>query len=520
MTVFFALLSVVYLTFVFVLVESVRMQGARAQCEHIAQMGNYSLFSEYEKKLLTDFDLFGLDGSYGTGDFHIDRVNEHLMEFLEKNAQPTDGILRQLCFDPWKLQLQDGEVTAYTLLTDRKGEGFYQQAVAYMRKTAITGVGWKLLRWYQLAKDEEEKQEIYERERLSADKELEELEAAQKELEEEKKQQAEDEEKENGREDFEEQTVHENNTPGESGNDRESSGIKDPVPALRKLRRKDILSILCPDAAISNAYVIRSQLPSRRFIKKGTLPVVKTYSGTLNNLFFKEYLLDHFTSFLGEEKEGALKYELEYILCGKKEDRKNLKGTASRLLLLREGSNYLYCSSDEGMSSTAGGLAAILIGWTQIPALTAVLKHILLIGWAYAESLLDVRALMSGGKVEVLKDESTWKLGIEDLASINELLAADAGSQESGLDYRGYLRLLLYLQPVSQQKKRGLDLVELRVSAGEGLEQFRADHCITAIRCSSTWNIPPLFSAAAGAWLGAAGIQTGKEVRSAFAYLH
>ena len=34
-----------------------------------------------------------------------------------------------------------------------------------------------------------------------------------------------------------------------------------------------------------------------------------------------------------EEKETALSYELEYLLCGKESDEKNLKATVNKLLL-------------------------------------------------------------------------------------------------------------------------------------------------------------------------------------------
>ncbi len=534
-TVFFTLMSVLYLALLFILIESVRMQGARAHTEQIARMGNCSLFSEYEQKLLADFDVLGLDGSYGTGDFHIDRINERLTAFLEKNADPNDGLVKSLCFEPWKIKLTDSTVTDYSLLSDGKGEAFYQQAVAYMRTTAITQVGWKLLRWYRLAQKEEEKQEIYEQEKLSADKELEDLEQQEKECREELERR-ENEDAEGQPQSGPDMADTAQNEPGTSdavqgGSDTADSGkntagpaaqagmrIENPIPALQKLRRKDLLTILCPGQEISSGSVRRGELTSGRFTRKGTMPVERTFSGPLNDLFFKEYLLDHFTCFREEEKEGDLKYELEYLLGGKKEDRKNLKAAAYRLLLLREGSNYLYCSSDEGMSAAAGGLAMLLIGWTQIPELTAVLKHLLLLGWAYAESLLDVRAVMSGGRVEVLKDETTWNLKLEDLAHINELLEQNAGNQKSGLTYRGYLRLLLYLQPVSEQKKRAVDLVELRVKAGDGLEEFRADYCVTGIRAETEWMIPPMFSSVTGALLGTGAGMTTKEVHSTFSY--
>ena len=50
-----------------------------------------------------------------------------------------------------------------------------------------------------------------------------------------------------------------------------------------------------------------------------------------------------------EEKETALSYELEYLLCGKESDEKNLKATVNKLLLLREGVNFVYILADGEM---------------------------------------------------------------------------------------------------------------------------------------------------------------------------
>ena len=45
--------------------------------------------------------------------------------------------------------------------------------------------------------------------------------------------------------------------------------------------------------------------------------------------------------------DGRLRYQQEYILCGKESDRENLEGTAARLILIREASNCGYLFSDE-----------------------------------------------------------------------------------------------------------------------------------------------------------------------------
>ena len=514
LTVFFTLLSAIFISVFFVLLESVRFQGARAQTQHNTEMGMYSVFGEYEKKLLTDYEVFAVDGAYGSGDFSIRRVEDHYKNYMEKNASPNADGLASLCFDPWQVSLTDVSVKEYALLSDNGGEQFYQQVVGYMRKTAIMGITGKLVNYLKNAKDTEEKQAAYEKEKNSLDKELEELEKAREENEKKQKEANEGGGGQGGTDAQQENTalVPAQQLPAEQVK------VKNPIPAIRKLRRKSILKITCGDQEISDAGVARKDLSSKRKLKSGDMKVPKRYGGVLNDLIFSEYLLGRFSCFTDKTKEGKLKYEIEYLLGGKTTDRKNLQAAITKVLLVRETANYLYASGDEVMSSETGALAAVLIGWTGIPALVALMKHALLLAWSYGESLLDVRGLMEGGKIALWKDSSTWKLKLENLAQINEILDKGGSKQGDGLNYRGYLRILLYLQNVSALKKRALDLVELRVAMGEGLSGFQVDHCVVGIKAETKWNIPALFSRVSAAFSGTGSAAGQMQVRSGFIY--
>ena len=159
MTVMFALLTTAFLGLMFLLIDSVRYRGLYAVAAWVTDMGNHSVFGEFEKKLLTDFDLFALDGAYGTGDFSIARVEGRLDEFVTLNTEPTASGLGIFCFDPWQLKASDVKITGHTLLSDGGGEALYQEAVAFMHKTAIMNVTGKLINLYQDAQDAEEKKE-------------------------------------------------------------------------------------------------------------------------------------------------------------------------------------------------------------------------------------------------------------------------------------------------------------------------------------------------------------------------
>ncbi len=115
-------------------------------------------------------------------------------------------------------------------------------------------------------------------------------------------------------------------------------------------------------------------------------------------------------------------YELEYILYGKNSDEKNLKEATKAILLMREGANFAYLCSNARRTEEAGAMAAVLAGAIPIPGLVAVLTYALLFVWAYAESILDTRILMTGGKLPVWKDDTSWHLDLEDIPEILNIL--------------------------------------------------------------------------------------------------
>ncbi|MDD2957338.1 MAG: DUF5702 domain-containing protein [Lachnospiraceae bacterium] len=511
-TVFLSLISILFLSLICTAIESARFQGARAQTANIADMGNYSVFGEYEKKLLEKYEVFSVDGSYGSGDFAIGRVNSRLQTFFSRNTQPKNGIVTGLCFDPWSLKLTNSKITEYALLTDNNGEAFYQQAVAFMKETAATNIVGKLYEYHHDAQTAKSKQEEYERTKNSSDQEMKALEAqeaARKQELEAKRQQ-------------ELQAQQEAAQRGEliviDPSPVEEVKKENPLKALNRLRRKSIFQIVCGNNAVSEKTASKKDLCFRHSIKKGKMEINRKNSGLTSDLLFREYLLDHFPNYLSKEKETGLDYQLEYILGGKLSDSKNLKSVINQLLLMREGLNYLYCVGNSQMNAEAGGLASLLIGWTGMPALIAIMKHALLLGWSYGESLMDVRTLLDGGKIPLLKTETTWAIRLDNLARINELLDAGGSHRQEGLTYKDYLRLLLNLHSMKDQKKRALDLIELNIKNISGLSQFRADHCIVGMKTESEWTIPPVFSRAARVFLGTAATSSEVTVKSGFAY--
>ncbi len=508
-TVFFTMLSVLYLGVIFALIESVRFQGARVQSACIVDMGNTSVFGEYEKKLLEDYEIFALDGAYGSGDFSVGRVEDRMTGYMKRSAE-SSSLAGIFLFDPWGSSIDSVNVEKYTLLTDENGEAFYQEAVAYMRQTAIMQVSADLISFYRDAEDAEEKQKTFEEHKSGSDEAMEQVEQAEKERREELEETA------SSSDELADGLIEEENAqPAVEGPEMEN-----PLPALARIARQDILSLTCPGKTISEGRAGAFELAFSRWgRKKGNLPVRKVNSGLLSDLVFREYLLDHFPDWSQSAESGDLRYGIEYIICGHKSDRENLKGTVRRLLLIREGCNYAYAAADAGMNAKCGEAAALIIGWLGIPVLTTAVQHALLLGWSYGESLLDVRTLMDGGNVPLMKHAGEWELGLDKLADLEGLLRQGRSSRERGLSYRGYLRILLNLQWIATQKKRGLDLLEMYIRKTPGLSNFRADYCIVEIRDKAEFTVPELFGRVSRLWLGRGSDTLTLSIKGGYSYM-
>ena len=124
-TVFLTLILSLLLSLICASIESVRMASARTQILNGMDIGLYSLFGQYDKELLADYDLFALDGSRGSGQLDLAAVCDELEAYM-------NPVLKQ---NSQKLTLCQSGLTGYRLLTDQKGEAFYQQIVGYMQET-------------------------------------------------------------------------------------------------------------------------------------------------------------------------------------------------------------------------------------------------------------------------------------------------------------------------------------------------------------------------------------------------
>lgn len=489
-TVFFSLTGILFLSLVCTIAESGRIQGAKTQTANIMGMGNFSVMSEFEPELLEKYEIFALDGAYGSGSFSISQAEKKLEEYLLLNTSPQKEGLGRLCFDPWNLRLKEQKIGSYALLTDEKGEAFYQQAVAFMTENMEYFVMDQLLTY----KNQSQYVQNYQRRYEAA---IEENSGRLSGLEEQKQEKLEE---------IESEKQEEGNSAQVQAA-QQAQTIQNPLTVIAKLRRKSTLELVTGGKTVSDKR-LSGQRPSKSSLKKGSLKLPKEQSGTTANILFREYLMQYFSSYTDQETTRPLEYQAEYLIAGKDTDEANLKYVVNRLLLLREGFNYLYCLGNAQISAQANALAVSLTGFLGIPALTAATGQAIMLAWAYGESLIDVRTLLDGGKVPLNKSAQTWSLSLENLAQIAQILQGGAVRKDDGLDYEEYLRILLHLGIVSNQKMRGLDLIQMELQNSSGMSKFQVQNCIVGIKSSAVWECAPVFFRIPMRFLGMAGQKT------------
>ncbi len=469
-TVFLALILSLLLSLVATSIQSVQAAAARTQILNSMDIGLYSLFGQYDRFLLKNYDLFFLDGTQGGTELNLAAVYDNLESYMKP-------VLKQ---NSQKLTLHQGGFTGYRLATDEDGEVFYQQAVTYMKDTLGSQGVQSLLKRY---KKKEQKVKQAEKDGKQAEEgntlqnyDSEMNSAAQK------SQEAEEASKNENAGDFGDGTSGKLFSDGET-----KPQVVNPIPIIQRIRKMGLLDLIVPASkGISDREVNRSELLSGRSAEQGmAMPqsVGKDNSGS-SKILFQEYLMDHLGNYISPSKAG-LRYQLEYLLAGKKSDQENLKAVANRLLLIREGINVSCLMADAGKRAQIQALALAIASGFLIPPAAVIIEAALILCWSFAESILDLREMFHGGKVALTKTAATWQLSLENLPNLLEGLDSQRRDQEGGMSYEDYLQVLLLSKSKTDKLTRGMDMIEAEIRSTAGKENFRLDCCIEAIEASA-----------------------------------
>ncbi|ETP72223.1 hypothetical protein UYO_1824 [Lachnospiraceae bacterium JC7] len=185
---------------------------------------------------------------------------------------------------------------------------------------------------------------------------------------------------------------------------------------------------------------------------------------------------------------GNTGLEIEYLIGGEESDYENLSEFVTKLVTLREGLNLIYLYTDTAKRNEARAFVTSFLCVTANPALISVFTFFVLGIWAMAQSIKDVKTLLSNGKVPVFHDSESWSMDIGGLLDFGSSRSIEADSDcKRGLSYRDYLRTFLLGQGILDQStinKRMLSRIEKNIQCiGKDPEtSFSMDECLYALR--------------------------------------
>ena len=444
-TVFLTLSLTLILSLVFTVIEGARISAIRMKFECVADIGMNSILAEYHRELLEQYDLLFVDMSYGGSRADIGNTEAHLKNYIQRNLQPESGGNYSGVRDFLAMEAGKTDIGKYSIASDEQGRVLKRQITDYMADYPLgalldqINLGVSQVEQYGLeTKDPEGERSKYEAQ-------IQEIGLPQQEVEE---------------------GVYEEvplNNPADAANSTRSSGV---------------LNLVLEDSSqVSAVKVSLDDYISHRPLIQGTgmCADAAAVSGEPNELVFEAYLFEK-CGYYGQELDKSLmKYQIEYILAGKDTDWQNLEYVAKRLLRWREVANFLYLLTDAAKIAAAEALALSLTAVCMCPELAEPVKYTILLAWAYVESLQDVKTLLAGGRVPIVKTASDWKTGIESLTNVRGSLTQESGGR--GLNYKEYLQIMLFFEKQGQRTFRAMDIMEMDIRKTAGNAGFRMDAC-------------------------------------------
>lgn len=435
-TVFYTLVISVCLSLILTMIYGVRESCMRLKVIETTDTAMRSVFAEYQKDLWKRYNLLFVDATYGYEMDSVFLTEEHFVETANENLDEK-GIIFLNGADLLKLSCVNAETNRIRFATDNNFQELKRQAVRCMKYR----YGIKYL------------------EEVSAMcKEAEELGLL---------------DEEEGIESINNLVMDEEYT--------ECPVIKDWVAAEKDIVKDDsnlnglrTLSMVIPDAAskISFTTLNEEALLSNREINQGNMST-KEEAMLGETLFLKEYLLEYCNNYLTKDPDTVLNYEVEYLIKGNTNDCANLEATVNRILLIRLLANVNSLMLDTEKMNSIKGFSEGAMSLVAMPELAPVLETLIVTGWSYIESLGDLKSLLEGKKVPLIKTSEEWNSGMTSLL----LGIISQGDYDEGLEYKDYLRMLLYLTDEDDLLMRFANICEVNIRNDSESRLFRLDYC-------------------------------------------
>ena len=453
LTVMAAMVLMVVISLITTCIKSSLQSGYYTVVKQSCRLSEESVFASYNNQLLKDFNIFALNKS--------DILNNKLCSYINENISS---------YSP-NISLSDCAFNTFSYMTDNEGYGVEEQIVKAMEYGMYSGVFDKESKYIRCGENISEAQaysEQFNGDNANLKKELADM-------------------------------LEQSDDGDMQYEDRQKEQINTSLNAVWQLYEylKSGICETVTEGRISNKYIEIQELADEyiksrdiSFINKDVIKRSIEASGnedTLKkNVLSTEYVAKHFicytdTSPGDNDRAGSsalLDYEMEYIIGGEHNDRENVYKVINQLSVIREGVNLSYLISSQDKMSEAYMLAAALVGVTGCDLAVRLVQYIIVSIWAYAESIVELRKLLAGETIALIKNRDNWILQLSSLVDeklnlqslINNITSYEAvnnkveeNGRDNGIGYKEYLKLLIMYMNKSDRNYRIAALMELRM---------------------------------------------------------
>lgn len=502
-TVFMSLVLAVLISLILAVLDGVRIQCMYMNQKQAVMIACENLLAQYCIPLYERYDLFGIDGN------GRDLTNA-LETFISENSgsglfsgEMTDAVISQL----YPLVVDSNRLLEKEVINYMKTAGFTDLVTEQM-KAWITS---------DTTEVEQKKSTLIQELQITQNQAEQEINAAS--------QAAEKEDKENG--------AQSSIDSADTGN-KPAFAQKDPRKSVNQLMKAGILTLVMPQGTTVSDRSVNIDLQTDG--KAGALTdftdIKSVTQGMSEVSFLSEsrkqtpiekctfllYVQQHFKSVVNQDlnqsqqksqstsstnhlKNGrsqndtvnrnvtCLAYEQEALLCGHMSDADNLLDTVNRMILFRMIFNLSYLMVSPTKSGEAHSVAAALTSAVALPMLEQLVYMLIMLAWSYAEAVVDIKALLAGGKIELIKTDASWQLSMENLMNISEsTLETKQKTSDKGLGYEAYIFILMTISNQTKIENRMISLMQENIRLDSGYEHFNMNDCYYGLTCIAAFS--------------------------------
>lgn len=466
-SVFFTFILASVMCLVFTMGECIRIYELQNLAQEYMDMAVESAFSEYNPYLWANYKILAIDLGYGSANEGPGMMEQKIIDYCRCNSNIENGL------NYARLEPEACSIDKYALLTDESGIGIIELGVKATKENMaaeiIDGIQGHIDKVNNIEK-------IPVEEKATAGKNS--LNNAKAELAAKKRAAAEDNDPRTNPGDYPDPAVVEDNP-------------LDAFDILKESFAKGILATVTDTEKLSDVSTEVEELPSHRKLMKGNLDYEEGTS-IVDKALFIDYLMNNYSYFGQDRKHDGLKYEVEYLVSGKETDPQCLASVVEQILLVREAANYTTIMKSDSMKLQAQGMAETLAGFSMNFAVIEAVRYAVIAAWAYAEATLDVRLLLSGGKVPVVKTPEQWTSDLLHLSNVGNV-SFKAKNCDDGIEYKDYLIAFLALRNNEKLALRAIDIMENALNSTEDYKEIKMDNMLWAGDIELAFSAEELF---------------------------